>query len=219
MKNLPSRCSHCNILKKDVPNKSCQICLDQAMCESFLCAMLDSPPQGDVKCRAFQTSLSLVGDAKKNSGKTIATVCEDKSSYFLEVVDNILYGKCSRNGGCGACGDKKSARKGNNRYHVAWSVRERAPLFANSGQYLSYLHDAFLTCGTLLSGKAVLLWLAPDHLHFYLELPDTETVGEIVEDLQGLIHDALVDKYREARNLASPDNLIWETSYFLESID
>ncbi|MBC8316697.1 MAG: transposase [Desulfobulbaceae bacterium] len=220
MKSLPLRCSHCTVLKNDVPNKKCQICVDQAMRESFLCALLaNQKNQEAFKCQVFQPSLSLVGDVKKKRGKAIATVCEDKSTYFSEVVDNILYGKCSRNGGCGACGDKSSAGNGKNKFHVAWSVRERAKLFANSGQYLSYLHDAFLTCGTLMSGKAVLLWLAPDHLHFYLELPEKESVGEIIEDLQGLIHDALVDKYPEARSFASPDKLLWETSYFLESIE
>ena len=163
-----------------------------------------------------QTLTDFGGRALTSLGKLFR---EEKSKYFTEVVDNILYGRCLRNGGCGAYGDKKNGRPIKNRFHVVWVVKERVPLFANSGRYLSYLHDAFLTCGTLLSGKTVLLWMAPDHIHFYLEIPDIEAVGEIVEDLQGIIHDALVEKFIEVRDIAPDDSLLWETSYFLEPID
>jgi REP element-mobilizing transposase RayT len=220
MKSGQSRCTHCKIHKRDEPNKDCRICIDQAMRESFICGILNQQGEGDAfKCQAFQPSLSLVGDGKKRTGIDIVTVCEEKSKYFTEVVDNILYGRCLRNGGCGAYGDKKNGRPIKNRFHVVWVVKERVPLFANSGRYLSYLHDDFLTCGTLRSGKTVLLWLAPDHIHFYLEIPDIEAVGEIVEDLQGIIHDALVEKFIEVRDIAPDDSLLWETSYFLEPID
>lgn len=220
MKSGPSRCIHCGIHKRDEPNKDCQVCIDQAMRESFLCGMINQQDNDNVFiCQAFQPSLSLVGKVKRKTDKNIVSVCDDKSKYFTEVVDNILYGRCSRNGGCGACGDKENGQKKKNRFHIVWAVKERAPLFANSRRYLSYLHDAFLACGTLLPGKTVLLWLAPDHLHFYLETPDIETVGEVVEDLQGIIHDALVEKFEEIRDIASDDSLLWSTAYFMESIE
>lgn len=220
MKSVHSRCIHCRIHKRDEPNKDCQICIDQAMRESFICGMLNSQVEKETfRCQAFQPSLSLVGNVKKRTCKDIVTVCEDKSKYFTEIVDNILYGRCSRSGGCGACGDKRNGQKIKNRFHIVWAVKERKSLFTNSRRYLSYLHDAFLTCGTLMTGKTVLLWLAPDHLHFYLETPDIETVGEIVEDLQGIIHDALVEKFVEVRDISPDNSLLWETSYFIESID
>lgn len=220
MKSGHSRCIHCRIHKRDEPNKDCQICIDQAMRESFICGMLNQQDEKEAfRCQAFQPSLSLVGKVKKRTGKDIVTVCEDKSKYFTEIVDNILYGRCSQSGGCGACGDKRNGQKIKNRFHVVWAVKERTPLFTNSRRYLSYLHDAFLTCGTLMTGKTVLLWLAPDHLHFYLEIPDIETVGEIVEDLQGIIQDALIEKFVEVHDIAPDNSLLWETSYFIESID
>jgi REP element-mobilizing transposase RayT len=220
MKSVPSRCVHCRLHKRNEPYTNCQVCKDQAMRESFICGILNQQKEREVfKCQAFQPSLSLVGKVKKTTGKDIVSVCEDKSKYFTEVVDNILYGRCSRSGGCGACGDKRNGQNIKNRFHVVWAVKERKSIFTSSRRYLSYLHDAFLTCGTLMTGKTVLLWLAPDHLHFYLETPDIETVGEIVEDLQGIIHDALVEKFDEVRDIAPDDSLLWETSYFIESID
>ena len=116
-------------------------------------------------------------------------------------------------------GNNLNGKKAKNGFHIVWAVKERIPLFVNCRRYLSYLHDAFLTCGTLLSGKTVLLWLARDHLHFYLEVSETETVGEIVEDLQGIIHDALVEKFDEIHDSAPDDSLLWEPSYFIELID
>lgn len=216
----PSRCQHCSIVKKNIPHKQCQICQDQGLLESFLCSMHNQQEKKEAfVCHAFQANLSLVGKSISSRQQDIINVCADKATYFTEIVDNILYGKCRRNGGCGECGDKNDNNYEVSKFHIVWNVHQRRSLFSCNESYLSFLHDAFLTCGALIDGRIVLLWLAPDHLHFYLEISSPSTVGEIIEDLQGLIHDALVDQFDEIRDIVSDDSLIWEPSYFLESID
>lgn len=189
--------------------------MDQGMTEPFLCDLLSQAVAGgSFRCHAFRPNLTLVGKKDKNGDSL--SVCQDKKGYFAEVVQMITSGKCS-GGGCGGgqCGSDNKKNPGNKKYHVVWSIHQRAPLFAKSERYVSFLHDVFLSCGRLLKGRVLLLWLAPDHLHFYVESAGTEPIAEVVDDLQQLVHDALTEQFQE---FSSVGHLIWEKNFFLEEL-
>ncbi len=212
---LPKRCSLCQARSKNLPLHDCQICMDQGITESFLCDLLrEGADLTSFDCHSFRPYLTLVGKKEKSSGSL--SVCQDKKGYFNDVVQMISSGRCA-GGGCGGgqCGSDNKKIPGSKKYHVVWSIHQRNPLFAKSERYVSYLHDVLLSCGRLLKGKVLLLWLAPDHLHLYVEFAGSDPIEEVVDDLQELVHDALTEEFHEFANVGS---MIWEKDFFLEEI-
>lgn len=212
---IPVRCKHCLAFSFAQPLNDCQICRDQAMRESYLCDITRNAfSGGSFICHAFRPNLTLVGS---NVGKiSDFPVSQDKQSYFTDVVNMISSGHCA-GGVCNkmSCGATHNGLP--DKYHVVWSVRNRKPLFSASNLYISFLHDIFLSCGQLMAGKVLMLWLASDHLHLYLECTGWESEYEIVEDLQGLVHDALMQEFSSLKK-DYEKTLIWERDFFLEKI-
>jgi len=167
-------------------------------------------------CHAFRPRLTLVGN-KKSAGEEKIPVCQDKNSYFAEVVRSMGSGGCGSGGGCGACQSTGEAGSASRKYHIVWSVYQRKAAFSDAGPFVSFLHDIFLSCGRLMKGKALLVWLASDHLHLYLEIEGKEKVEHLVEDLQSLVQDALFEEFgRLAKEFG--EMKMWEEEYFLEEI-
>lgn len=212
---IPARCTHCLTFSCNQPLSSCQVCHDQAMGESYLCDIARSAFSSHTFiCHAFHPNLTLVGKQEEKAPEI--AVCQNKQTYFANVVRLIGSGQCA-GGGCGNPGCQPAGNGTAEKYHVVWSVRQRKPVFAASNMYVSFLHDVVLSCGHLMAGKVFLLWLAPDHLHLYLECAGWESEHEIVEDLQGLVHDALMQEFPGLRK-DYEKTLIWERDFFLEKI-
>jgi len=212
---IPARCTHCFAFSFDQPLSSCQVCHDQAMSESYLCDITrSSSSTQSFICHAFRPNLTLVGKQDEKAPEIAS--CQNKQTYFANVVRLIGSGQCA-GGGCGNPGCQPVSNGAADKYHVVWTVRQRKPVFAASNMYVSFLHDIFLSCGQLMAGKVYLLWLAADHLHLYLESTGWESEHEIVEDLQGLVHDALMQEFPALRK-EYEKTLIWERDFFLEKI-
>ncbi len=214
---LPQRCSHCLAPGKDFPPENCQICQDQGMKESFLCLLRRKGADlSSFKCHAFRPHLTLVGKGRRKSDSL--STCQDKKGYFSEVVQMISSSGGCAGGGCGGgqCGAGNKPAAGSKKYHVVWGVHRRNPLFAQSDRYVSYFHDVLLSCGQLMKGRVLLLWLAPDHLHLYIEYDGKNSITEVVEDLQGLVHDTLIEEFSEFASEAKTK--IWENDFFFEEI-
>ena len=198
--------------------QGCQVCRDQGMSESFLCNLVrQSSSEKSFTCHTFRPNLSLVG--KKKLGSSQIAVCQGKEDYFADVVRQIGSGGCGSGGTCGSglCGAGQDAKGSCRKFHAVWVVRGRRSLFSKSSQYVSFLHDVFLSCGHLMSGKVLLVWLAPDHLHLYLENDGKEAMADIMEDMQGLVHDALVQEFPGLKKEYG-NSVIWESSFFMEEI-
>ncbi len=127
-------------------------------------------------------------------------------------------GRCD-NGGCRRCGGSEGRGESPpaRRYHVVWITAGRRPIFNRPESYISFFHNAFLTCGALINGKACLVWLAADHLHFYLELEGDELVMDVVDDIQFLINDALLEEFKELD--FRPSDILWNSRFYIENID
>lgn len=213
---VPARCTRCLSLAGNHPCNGCQVCRDQAMGESFLCMIArQSTGAAPFACEAFRPNLSIVG---KSGPRAAIEVCQDKETYFNDVVRLVSSGPCGGKG-CTrpSCHGGEAARGEVDRFHVVWVVHQRKPLFADSSRFVSFLHDVFLSCGHLMSGKVLLLWLAPDHLHLYIESSPRENVNDLVDDLQGLIHDTLLQEFDDLRKLYGKKQ-IWEHEFFVEQI-
>ena len=133
---------------------------------------------------------------------------------MLKLINGL--GRCG-NGSCRCRLEDNQAEQEQQRFHLVWSTVGRQAIFPRPELYVPFFHDAFLTCGTLINGRACLVWLAADHLHFYLELAAGEPAMDVAEDIQLLIQDALLEEFKEL----SPryGSVVWNSSFFIENID
>lgn len=185
--------------------------------ESYLCDLHRHGRQTeDFVCHAFRPCLTLVG--QKGAPRPSIPVCQDKGAYFAEVVQMIGGGRCGGKGGCAASGcypgEKAGSRK---RYHIVWGVNERRPIFAENSRFVPFFHEVFLSCGRLLGGQVLLLWLAADHLHLYLDFNGADPVRDVVEDLQELVSDTLLQEFVDLGRTYRYTP-VWERNFFLEEI-
>ncbi len=217
--NMADKCRQCKFNNKDTINKDCTVCAELSFRESILCDLnIQGFAEGEnFICHRFRPDLKVVG-SKTGPGRHILPVARDKKKYFKEVLKLINgLGRCG-NVGC-RCGIDEREDKSLPRqcYHVVWSTVGRKKIFTRPERYVSFFHDAFLTCGTLINGKACLVWLAADHLHFYLELGEDELVMDVAEDIQLLIQDALLEEFKELTS--DVPGIIWNSKFFIENID
>jgi hypothetical protein len=56
----------------------------------------------------------------------------------------------------------------NIRYHLAWNVVHRRSSFPEPQNAFEVVNDAFFDSGSAVGSFVSLLWLAPDHVHVYL---------------------------------------------------
>ena len=104
------------------------------------------------------------------------------------------------------------------RYHMAWNVRYREPLFSHPGDMLDVVTRA-LSRPAMKSGDfAALLWLAPDHLHVYVESNGEYSVERIVKELKRLLATALRKSETALNAKKAIMDRIWDEAYFAETI-
>jgi len=59
------------------------------------------------------------------------------------------------------------------KYHFAWNVVCRRPVFGPPEDYLSFIGNIFFKCSELIGGFVNLITLALDHVHVYGESDGT----------------------------------------------
>jgi len=55
------------------------------------------------------------------------------------------------------------------KYHLAWNAARRKAVFSPPADARRLIDNPFSTCGKPIGGIAGVLWLAPDHVHVYVE--------------------------------------------------
>ena len=98
------------------------------------------------------------------------------------------------------------------KYHVAWNVVSRKPVFIHPADVVDVIDNAFLDCGELVGGFVSLLWLAPDHIHLYVESDGEKSVDTIVRHLKRVSVNAL------NKTTNNVDHRIWDKAYFAETM-
>jgi REP element-mobilizing transposase RayT len=106
----------------------------------------------------------------------------------------------------------------NIKYHLAWNVVERRPVFKRSDDYLVLFHDTFSKCGEIVGGGASLLWLAPDHIHVYIESDGEKSVETIIHGLKQFSKRAVVRQFHALGQGFGTGTEIWDKAYFSETV-
>jgi REP element-mobilizing transposase RayT len=106
----------------------------------------------------------------------------------------------------------------NLKYHLAWNVTARRPVFVDSGNTFDSLNKAFLTGSEFVGGFAGLLWLATDHIHIYVKSDGDKSIEAVVQEMKRLSAKALHKATEDQSSQFNTDRQIWDKAYFSETV-
>jgi REP element-mobilizing transposase RayT len=104
------------------------------------------------------------------------------------------------------------------KYHFVWNVIHRKPVFRGNSKYFGFVQDTFLKCGELVGGFTGLLWLAPDHVHIYVESDGEKSVETIIHKIKEFSENAIVERFPDVRERVATGIEIWDEAYFAETV-
>ena len=101
------------------------------------------------------------------------------------------------------------------KYHLAWNAARRKAVFSPPADARRLIDNPFSTCGKPIGGIAGVLWLAPDHVHVYVESDGEKSIETIMKVLKRVSSQAL-----RASNVSSSGKgrIKWEKAYFAQTI-
>jgi REP element-mobilizing transposase RayT len=97
-------------------------------------------------------------------------------------------------------------------------VSFRRSVYNPANDFFDFVSEAFLKCSELVGGFVDLLYLAPDHIHLYVESNGKLSIEEIVHRIKQFSNDAILKKIPVIRDKLGRDTEIWDEAYFTETI-
>jgi REP element-mobilizing transposase RayT len=104
------------------------------------------------------------------------------------------------------------------KFHYAWNVSDRRPLFADSADYVGCLSEILLSASLPSVLCAGLLWLAPDHIHGYCESDGQDSPENIVRGLKRLLEQGVLAQFTHIAEALGPNGRLWDAGYFVETL-
>ena len=80
------------------------------------------------------------------------------------------------------------------------------------------VNDAFFGSSSSVGSFVSLLWLAPDHVHVYLESDGEKPVEIIAQEIKRLSESSILGRASEMVLNAVVGNDLWDKAYFVETI-
>ena len=216
---LPAKCMECVKSNMSRYYKKCHFCRELEFQESVLCELNRCiQSRSDFECHAFQPMLKLVGPSKNkvlrfddNSTREI------KEKFFLDLLnsDKIKYER--------ALALQKIGRDPNGvyiqlKYHFVWNVSLRKSVYSPANNFFDFVNDTFQRCSEQAGGFVDLLYLAPDHIHLYVESDGDLSIEEIVHRIKQFSNDVILEKFPLIRDKLGGVTGIWDEAYFSETI-
>jgi REP element-mobilizing transposase RayT len=216
---LPSKCREC--AKSQVSNihQKCHFCSELEFKESVLCDLNQCiQDEADFRCHAFQPILKLVNNSENGTTEqhdAIPKGHKGKSDLRLFDSDKIKYER--------ALAVQKLSRDPDGvyiqlKYHLAWNVKHRMPIFSPTNRFIDHVHGIFLQCSELAGGFVALLYLAPDHIHLYVESDGELSIDEIVQKIKRFSNNSIVEKFPSVRDKLGGETEVWDEAYFVETV-
>jgi REP element-mobilizing transposase RayT len=104
------------------------------------------------------------------------------------------------------------------RYHLAWNVVHRRSSFPEPQNAFKMVNDAFFDSGSAVGSFVSLLWLAPDHVHVYLESDGEKPVETIAQEIKRLSESSILAQASNMVLDVVAGNDLWDKAYFAETI-
>jgi len=197
----------------------CNFCRDLEFHEDILCYLnrcVQNPL--NFRCYAFQPIFKLAAPSVNKVSKLSNHTTDNPPSKSIQELlksDKIKYEK--------ALALQKLERDPDGefmelKYHLVWNVIHRKPVFIPNDDFFDFVHNTFLECSELVGGFVSLLWLAPDHVHLYVEIDGESSVEMVVQVIKQFSKKTLLRKYDDIKDKLETGNELWDTSYFSETI-
>lgn len=216
---LPTKCQQCAKLRTPSSHRKCNFCKNIGIKEEVLCHLNRCiQNHSDFKCHAFQPMLKIV-NLPRNEMKEYHKVLEErhdlKSSLRVLQSDKIKYER--------ALALQKLARDPDGvfvelKYHFAWNVIHRRSVFQQPHSIFNFIYDSVSKCSELVRGFVNLLWIAPDHLHLYVESDGELSVETMVQGIKESIQNTIFSGLTDIGDNLESDTSFWDGAYFSETI-
>jgi REP element-mobilizing transposase RayT len=219
LNKLPAKCQECAKSQEPRFHRKCHFCRELEFQESVLCDLnRDVQDMTGFQCHAFEPILEMISLSKKSVPGRLERPSKSlrKESYLrLFRSDKIKYERALALQKLGRDPDGVFVQL---KYHLAWNVRHRMPIFNPISDFISFAHDTFLLCSEKVNGFVDLLYLASDHLHLYIESDGELSVEEMVHRIKQFLNNAIIEKYSFVREKFIKDAEIWDEAYFVETV-
>ena len=194
--------------------KDCRFCREVGFPESILCDLNRSVQEtGGFQCHAYRPALRLVGALEKEtSGQDMSS--EDTFKELFQS-DKIKYERALALQKLQRDPDMITVQL---KYHLVWNVSHRRPVFAPANDFIDLVHDAFLETSEAARGFVNLLYLAPDHVHVYVESDGERSVEAMANDIKRLSAQTILEKFPPLRDALGARIKIWVRAYFVETV-
>jgi len=216
---LPAKCIECNKSTVSRLHRKCRFCRDLEFQESVLCDLNRCiQSRSDFECHAFQPILKLLSQSKNKVPQfDDNSTREIKENFILELLksDKIKYER--------ALALQKLARDPDGvnvqlKYHFVWNVSLRRSVYSPANNFFDFVNDTFQRCSEQAGGFVDLLYLAPDHIHLYVESDGDLSIEEIVHRIKQFSNDAILEKFPLIRDKLGGNAEIWDEAYVSETI-
>ena len=214
--HFPIKCLECAKSSKSFIHDRCSFCQDLSLQEEVLCDLNRSTQNPTFfECHAFQPQLKLVASSGKETRPAPKVQSVEIILEKLLDSDKVKYQR--------ALALQKLARNPDDvlleiKYHFAWNVIGRRPAFAEPTPTIDFIIDNVMTCSEAVGGFASLLWLAPDHIHLYVESNGEVSPDDMAQKLKRLSEASILERFPDL--IASPEveTGLWDEAYFVETI-
>jgi putative transposase len=219
LNETPSKCLECDKFFRSRPIPECPVCRDLKFEKGILCDLNRAVQEWPhFICHAFRPGLKLVdsqGKVKSARAALMDPKKRHKSIQELMASDKFKYQK--------ALALQKLDRDPDGffvelKYHLAWNVRHRNPILIQEKEYVDFVLDTLAGCGDLVGGAVRLLWLAPDHLHLYVESDGEKSIEAIVRKLKSILNKATLARFPLIKKGLDKGSTLWDKAYFTETL-
>jgi REP element-mobilizing transposase RayT len=213
---LPTKCQECVKSSKPFIHSGCTFCKDLGFQEKTLCHLNRCiQTSASFECYAFQPLLKLVQSSGQATRPKPKVPSAEITIEKLLDSDKVKYQR--------ALTLQKLARDPEDvmleiKYHFAWNVIGRRPVFTKLERMIDFICDTITACSKAMGGISYLLWLAPDHIHVYVESDGNVSPDNMAQDLKRLSEAPILKWFPDF--IASPDaeTGLWDKAYFVETI-
>ena len=216
---IPKKCLGCMKYSRPTIHSKCSLCQDLGLQEGILCDLNRQVQEiENFKCYAFKPSLNLVKSSKGENLELPNTSIDSFPKGNLQRIlesDRIKYQRALA---VQRLRNDPDAIFIDIRYHFTWNFIHRRPFFSNPAEASKLVSEVFLDCSEEIGSFINLLWLAPDHVHIYIESDGEKSIDTLAQEIKKMSESSIAAKAPDLITDLDTNSDLWDKAYFVETI-